>query len=184
MTSHRKGWWLWLIPWSRFFLEKLIVTQLIKKFLTFYGTRRFINVFTTACHWFLSWTRCIQSTTSYPLSLRSALILSSHVRLGLLSGLILIWNYTPLMTSTASGKSFVKYLFPHFLSCSIRGCIQKFPDWVITKYTHTTINTRWEATQRIMAAKLITLTHKLAIQLHLVSENCTICSSRSSRSVR
>jgi hypothetical protein len=30
-----------------------------------------------------------------------------------------------------------------------------------------------------MAAKLIKLTHKIVIQLHLVAESCTICSSRS-----
>jgi hypothetical protein len=30
-----------------------------------------------------------------------------------------------------------------------------------------------------MAAKLTRLTHKIAIQLHLVAESCTICSSRS-----
>jgi hypothetical protein len=35
-----------------------------------------------------------------------------------------------------------------------------------------------------MAAKLTRLTHKIAIQLHLVVENCTICSSRSRRPVR
>jgi len=35
-----------------------------------------------------------------------------------------------------------------------------------------------------MAAKLTRLTHKIAIQLHLVAEGCTICSSRSRRSVR
>jgi len=35
-----------------------------------------------------------------------------------------------------------------------------------------------------MAAKLTRLTHKVAIQLHLVAENCTICSSRSRRPVR
>jgi len=35
-----------------------------------------------------------------------------------------------------------------------------------------------------MAAKLTRLTHKIAIQLHLVSESCTICSSRSRRPVR
>jgi len=29
-----------------------------------------------------------------------------------------------------------------------------------------------------MAAKLIRLTHKITIQLHLVAENCTTCSSR------
>jgi hypothetical protein len=35
-----------------------------------------------------------------------------------------------------------------------------------------------------MAAKLTTLTHKIAIKLHLVAESCTICSSRSRRPVR
>jgi hypothetical protein len=35
-----------------------------------------------------------------------------------------------------------------------------------------------------MAEKLSRLTHKIAIQLHLVSESCTICSSRSRRTVR
>jgi hypothetical protein len=54
----------------------------------------------------------------------------------------------------------------------------------ITKYTLTTINTRWEATQRVMAAELTRLAYIIAIQLHLVAESCTICSSRSGRSVR
>jgi hypothetical protein len=35
-----------------------------------------------------------------------------------------------------------------------------------------------------MAAKLTRLTHKIAIQLHLVAESCTICSSRCRRPVR
>jgi hypothetical protein len=35
-----------------------------------------------------------------------------------------------------------------------------------------------------MAAKLTRLTHKVAIQLHLVAESCTVCSCRSRRSVR
>jgi len=52
----------------------------------------------------------------------------------------------------------------------IWGSIQKFPDWAITKWT--TINTRWEATQRVMVAKLVRLTHKIATQLHLVAELC------------
>jgi hypothetical protein len=34
-----------LIPWSRVFLEKLTVAQLVKKYLAFYGTRRFTTVF-------------------------------------------------------------------------------------------------------------------------------------------
>jgi hypothetical protein len=54
----------------------------------------------------------------------------------------------------------------------------------ITKYTLTTINTRWEATQSVITAKLTRLTDKIAIQLHLVAESCTICSSRSRRPVR
>jgi hypothetical protein len=35
-----------------------------------------------------------------------------------------------------------------------------------------------------MAEKLTRLTHKIAIQLHLVAESCTISSSRSRRPVR
>jgi len=35
-----------------------------------------------------------------------------------------------------------------------------------------------------MAAKLTGVTHKIAIQLHLVAESCTICSSRSTWPVR
>jgi len=39
-----------LTPWSRVLLEKLTVSQLVKKFPTFYGTRRFITTFTSARH--------------------------------------------------------------------------------------------------------------------------------------
>jgi len=35
-----------------------------------------------------------------------------------------------------------------------------------------------------MVAKLTTLIHEIAIQLPLVAESCTICRSRSRRSVR
>jgi hypothetical protein len=35
-----------------------------------------------------------------------------------------------------------------------------------------------------MAAKFTRLTHKIVIQLHLVVETCTICSSRSRRQIR
>jgi hypothetical protein len=64
------------------------------------------------------------------------------------------------------------------------GVSKSFRTESITKYTLTTINTRWEATQRVMAVKLIRLTHRIAIQLRLVAESCTICSSRSRRPVR
>ena len=39
-----------LAPWSRFLLEKLTGSQVIKKFPSFYGTRRFITAFTSARH--------------------------------------------------------------------------------------------------------------------------------------
>jgi hypothetical protein len=62
------------------------------------------------------------------------------------------------------------------------GVSKTFRTESITKYTLTAINTRWEATQRVMAAKLTRLTHKIAVQLHLVAESCII--SRSRRPVR
>jgi len=37
-----------LTPWSKVLLEKLTGFQLLKKFSTFYGTRKFINTFTSA----------------------------------------------------------------------------------------------------------------------------------------
>jgi hypothetical protein len=68
-----------LTPLTRVLLEKLVVTQLVNKFSTFYGTRRFIIVFTRARHWSLSSARCIQSTPSHLTSPRSILLK--------------IWNY-------------------------------------------------------------------------------------------
>jgi hypothetical protein len=65
-----------------------------------------------------------------------------------------------------------------------KGVSKNFRTESITKYTLTTINTRWEATQRIMVAKLTRLTHEIAIQLHLVAESYTTCSSRSRWPVR
>jgi len=50
---------------------------------TFYGNRRFITVFTTAHHCTLSRATFIQSTYLHTISLRSILILSSHLCLRL-----------------------------------------------------------------------------------------------------
>jgi len=43
-----------MTPCSRVLLERLTVTQLVKKLPAFYGNRRFITVFTTDRHWSLS----------------------------------------------------------------------------------------------------------------------------------
>jgi len=78
------GIWLNLrAPCSRVLLEKLTGSQLVKKFLTFYGTRRFITAFTSARHLHLYWASSIQSIPLHPNSRRSILIFSSHLHLGL-----------------------------------------------------------------------------------------------------
>jgi hypothetical protein len=70
---------------SRALLEESPIVQSLKNFPAFYGTRRFNIVFTRALHWSLSWAISIQSIPSY---LRSILILSTHLHLGLASGLL------------------------------------------------------------------------------------------------
>ena len=76
-----------LTPWCRVLLQKLTGLQLVKKFPAFYGTRRFITAFTSLRHLSLSWTSPIQSIYPHRTSWRSSLILSTHLRLGLPSGL-------------------------------------------------------------------------------------------------
>ena len=85
------SWW-WalnclLTPWCRVF-EKLTGLQLVKKFPVFHGTRRFITALTSFRHFCLSWASPIQSIYPHPTSWRSILILSTHLRLGLRSGLL------------------------------------------------------------------------------------------------
>jgi len=60
--------------------------MLLKKFPGSYGTQKFMTVFTITHHWFLFWSRWIQSTTSHPMYLRS-ILMSSHLCLDLPSGL-------------------------------------------------------------------------------------------------
>jgi hypothetical protein len=54
-----------LTPWGWVLLEKPPVAQLLENFPTFYGTRRFITVFTRTLHWDLFWARSIQSIPSH-----------------------------------------------------------------------------------------------------------------------
>ena len=91
-----------LSPWNRVLLDKLTSFQLVKKFPSFYGTRRFITAFTCARHLSLSRASSIQSIPPHPTSWRSILILSSHLRRGLPSspspsGFSTKTLYTPLL---------------------------------------------------------------------------------------
>jgi len=76
-----------LTPWCRVLLEKLTGLQLLKKFPAFHGTRKFITALISVRHLSLSWASPIQSTYPHPTSWGSILILSTHQRLGLPSGL-------------------------------------------------------------------------------------------------
>jgi hypothetical protein len=70
-------------------LEKLILTQLVKKFLTFYETRSFIAVFTTAFHLSYPEPDAYSSHTSPLYFPKIHLILSTNLSLCLPSGLSL-----------------------------------------------------------------------------------------------
>ena len=76
-----------LTPWCRVLLEKLTGLQQVKKFPAFHRTRRFITALTSIRRLSLSWAHPIQSIYPHPTSWRSILILSTHLRLGLPSGL-------------------------------------------------------------------------------------------------
>jgi len=78
-----------LTPWCRALPEQLTGLQLVKKFPAFHLTRRFITALTNFRHLSISWDSSIQSIYPHPTSWRSILILSTHLRLGLPSGLLL-----------------------------------------------------------------------------------------------
>ena len=77
-----------LTPRCRVLPEQLTGLQLVQKFPAFHGTRRFITALTSVRHLSLSWASPIQSTCPHPTSWRSILILATHLRLGLPSGLL------------------------------------------------------------------------------------------------
>ena len=90
VRSHEVLEWIYTYlptPWCRVLLEQLTGLQLVKKYPAFHGTRRFITALTSVRHLSLSWASPIQSIYLHPTSWRSILILSTHLRLGLPSGL-------------------------------------------------------------------------------------------------
>jgi hypothetical protein len=117
-----------LTPWSRVLLEKLTGLQLVKKFPAFYGTRRFITAHTSARHLSQSWASSIQSTYPHPTSRRSILILSSHLSLGLPSGLLpsgfpTKTLYTPPLPHTryvTRPSHYSWFYHPHNIGCGVQ----------------------------------------------------------------
>jgi hypothetical protein len=111
------------------------------------------------------------------------LILSSHIRLGLQSGVFPSGFPTvvlyALLNSPARATCTTNPIIPDLFTLLIfgeayEGVSRSFRTESIRKYMLTIINTRWEATQRVMAAKLTRLAHKIAIQLHIAAESYTI----------
>ena len=109
-----------LTPWSRVVLEKLIGLQLVKKFRAFYGTRRFITTFISARHLSLSWASSIHFIPPHTTSWRSILILTSHLRLGLPSGLL----PSGFVPQTCTRPSPIRSTFPaHLINVCVCVCV-------------------------------------------------------------
>ena len=79
----------YITPWSTGLPEKLTGPHLVKKFPALYGPRMFITAFTRDRRLSLSWARSIQSVPTPSHFSKIILILSSHLRLGRPSGLLL-----------------------------------------------------------------------------------------------
>ena len=66
----------WLSDWPTDFMEqspfkKVIFSLLIKKFLAFYVTQKFVTIFTRPLHLSISWARWLQSILHLPVSLNA-----------------------------------------------------------------------------------------------------------------
>ena len=114
-----------LTPWCRVLLEKLTGLQLVKKFPAFHGAQRFINALTSVRHLSLSWASPIQSIYPHPTSWRSILILSTHLCLGLPSGLFPYGFptktlYTPL-SSPIRATCLADLIFLDFITRAVLG---------------------------------------------------------------
>ena len=117
-----------LTPWCRVLLEKLTGLQLVKKFTAFHRTRRFITTITSVRQLSLSWASPIQSIYPHPTSWRSVLILSTHLRLGLPSGLFPFGFPTKtlytLLSSPIRATCPTHLILLDFITRTIQGTVQ------------------------------------------------------------
>ena len=97
-----------LTPCSTVLLEKLTVPKLVKKFRTFYGNRKFITVFTRACHLSLFWSASIQppphSTSRSSKSTRTLIRIQRNGVRQFRSG-FLLWGARGVMFFRPAGAS-------------------------------------------------------------------------------
>jgi hypothetical protein len=135
--------------------------QLVNKFSTLYGTRRFIALFRTSRHCILSWGRWIKSTNSHTISVRLLLILSFRLRLGPPSYLFRSDFATKVLHSflispICSGSSLCKlcHMFLAFLSHRPRYSPVTVSNWIcaflaVSSVTLTTVSAMkpWYRTQ-------------------------------------
>ena len=105
-----------LTAWCRVLLEKLTGLQLVK-FPAFHGTPRFITALTSVRHLSLSWANPIQSIYPHPTLWRPILILSTHLRLGLPSGLLP--SGFPTKTLYTPLSNLLTYLLAYLLTYSM-----------------------------------------------------------------
>ena len=104
---------------SRIIIGMLIVSKVIK-FSAFCGNRQFIAAFTGARHLSLS-SRLFQSALSQPLTLRSILALSSHLRFDpSVTNIIIVVVIIGVITRDifVFCARFTPYIFPNVYECS------------------------------------------------------------------
>lgn len=110
------------------FVMRILVSQLVKKFLSFHEPRRFVVMFKRI---FLFWARWIQFTSSQTISLISNLIISCHRH---------VWfqNY-PFLSGF---QTKILYIFVSFHACVIRSVRLIFLD-LITLEIYLNVFTCW-----------------------------------------
>ena len=111
-----------LPPRSRALLKKLRLPQLAKKLPAFYGTLRFITVFTKAHHFSVFWATQSRSTRSYHISLRPILIIPPiHTQVFLMVSFLWASHQNPVCISLLPARATyaAHLIFLHFIGLNI-----------------------------------------------------------------